>query len=115
MIIDSRSNIANALAGEVAQLTVILLAILLHELGGVDVGGRFQVGVHEHGGDTHQDGLNGEDGVPLLRQLLLRVERVLDGRVQDGDADLARGVDCVGRGVLLGWNISVLKTILGGW
>jgi hypothetical protein len=45
----------------------------------------------------------------------LGVEGIFDWRVKDGDADLPSGVNLIKAILLLGWNISVLKTILGGW
>jgi hypothetical protein len=45
----------------------------------------------------------------------LGVEWVLDWRVKYRDADISVGVDWIDEGILLGWNSSVLKVILGGW
>ena len=61
------SDIADTLAGKETKLAVVLLPVLLEELGGVDIGRRFEVGIDQHGGDADEDGLDGQDGIPFLR------------------------------------------------
>lgn len=57
-----------------------------------DVGAALDVGLGEHADDAEQDLLDALHRRPTLRGRLVHV-RVVAGRVEDGDADLARGVD----------------------
>ena len=61
-------------------------------LGRVHVGRALGVGLGQHAHDGEQDLLDRLDGAPALGALLV-AEGVVAGRVEDGDADAAVGVD----------------------
>ncbi len=104
----------NTLLRQLPDFLYIVRLLLSKHLGRVDIGRRVQVRVHQHRIYTHNHRLHGQDGVPFLVQSLLRVHGVLEGWVQDRYADVAVGVDYITWCVLFGWNISLLKVILGG-
>lgn len=58
----------------------------------VDVGRRLVVGLGQHAHDTNQNLLHALDGRPAFRGVFV-VIRVVAGRVEDGYADHAVGVD----------------------
>ena len=64
----------------VADLGLVLGAALAPHLGGLDVGGTLVVGLGEHAHDGDEDLLDGLDGAPALRGVLV-VVRVVAGRV----------------------------------
>ncbi|TKW58387.1 hypothetical protein CTA1_5241 [Colletotrichum tanaceti] len=76
----------------VADLLLVVGAALAPHLGGLDVGGALVVGLGEHAHDGDENFLDGLDGGPALRGVLV-VVGVVAGRVEDGDADEAAGVD----------------------
>lgn len=61
-------------------------------LGGVDIGGALVVRLGQKVHDGQQDLLDRLDGRPALRGVLV-VVGVVAGRVEDGDAHQAAGVD----------------------
>ena len=67
-------------AHAIADLGLVLGAALAPHLGGLDVGGTLVVGLGEHAHDGDEDLLDGLDGAPALRGVLVMV-RVVAGRV----------------------------------
>ena len=77
--ISSKSQAEHA-AHAVADLGLVLGTALAPHLGGLDVGGTLVVGLGEHAHDGDEDLLDGLDGAPALRGVLV-VVRVVAGRV----------------------------------
>eukprot|EP00355_Strombidium_rassoulzadegani_P010007 CAMPEP_0168615806 /NCGR_PEP_ID=MMETSP0449_2-20121227/4695_1 /TAXON_ID=1082188 /ORGANISM="Strombidium rassoulzadegani, Strain ras09" /LENGTH=141 /DNA_ID=CAMNT_0008656559 /DNA_START=717 /DNA_END=1142 /DNA_ORIENTATION=+ len=87
------SHVIKGLGCEASHSLVVCRFIVSELQGGLEVGGRINVGVIEHGDDAHEDGLDSDNGPPSLVGPLLRVELVDAGWVKNGDADLAILVD----------------------
>jgi hypothetical protein len=83
----------HALSDQLPDLLLEALLVALELDGGVDVGRGLEVGIEYHGLDAEEHVLDGEHGPPLLYQLLLGVEDVLLGGMQNRDADLSVLVD----------------------
>ena len=80
-------------AHAVPYLALVFVPPLAPHLGRLYIGGTLIVGLGEHAHDADEDLLHGLDRRPALGGLLV-VVWVVTGRVEDGDADEAAGVDC---------------------
>lgn len=76
------------------DLLVIFGSPIAPLLGGIDICGALVIGFGQQVHDREQDLLDGLDGRPPLGGVLV-VVGVVAGRVEDGDADEAAGVDYV--------------------
>ena len=74
------------------DLPIVLFPVVAPHLGGVDVSGALVVGLGQQVHDGQQDLLDGLDGRPALRGVLV-VVGVVAGGVEDGDADQTARVD----------------------
>lgn len=77
----------------VANRLLVLVPALAPHLGSLNVGGTLIVWLGQHAHDGDEDLFDGLDGRPALRGVFV-VVGVVAGRVEDGDADEAAGVDC---------------------
>lgn len=96
MIIKRRRHprliLAQALAHTPTHPLLELGRVLAPQPGCLDVGGTLVVGAGQHRDHGEQDGLGGLDGRPALGSRFVAV-LVFLGRVEDGDADFAVGID----------------------
>lgn len=86
------SFVAQALSHELLTFPSECFGILSPHLCSVHVGGTFIVGATQHADDGDEDGLRRLHGRPSFRSRFISI-LVVFGRVEDGDADFARGVE----------------------
>ncbi len=84
---------AEEVADLLADAALKLGLVLTVELAALDVGARLDVGLGKHAQHGEEDAAHTLDGRPAFRRRLVP-QRVVAGRVEDGDADGAVRVDC---------------------